>query len=153
MIRHRIITILLFVCIGVLYAHSGRTDKYGGHNNRKTGGYHYHNAGSIHHRSNPFQNHKSCGICYIGPAKPVFNTDRLEVIPGINSGDKDMIMITQSCLKYLGYDIGIIDGNIGDKTTVAINSFQRSKGLTVTGRTDPITTKLLLIAILAKVEN
>ena len=27
------------------YAHSGRTDASGGHHNRKTGGYHYHNSG------------------------------------------------------------------------------------------------------------
>ena len=26
------------------HAHSGRTDKYGGHRNRKTGGYHYHSG-------------------------------------------------------------------------------------------------------------
>lgn len=29
------------------YPHSGRTDKYGGHYNRKTGVYHYHNSGSV----------------------------------------------------------------------------------------------------------
>ncbi len=63
--RTRFITILLSVCIVVLYAHSGRTDKYGGHNNRKTGSYHYHNAGSVHHPNNPFQNHKTCGFCNV----------------------------------------------------------------------------------------
>ena len=36
---------LLLVC-GDAHAHSGRTDRYGGHYNRKTGGYHYHNSGS-----------------------------------------------------------------------------------------------------------
>lgn len=33
--------IFIFVASNVL-AHSGRTDSSGGHNNRKTGGYHYH---------------------------------------------------------------------------------------------------------------
>lgn len=28
------------------YGHSGRTDKFGGHHNRKTGEYHNHNSGS-----------------------------------------------------------------------------------------------------------
>ena len=47
----------LFKCISLLVltffvmssiaadAHSGRTDRYGGHYNRKTGEYHYHNRG------------------------------------------------------------------------------------------------------------
>ena len=33
-------------------AHSGRTDRYGGHNNRKTGGYHYHHGCSAHQHPN-----------------------------------------------------------------------------------------------------
>lgn len=37
--KHRIITIFLSVCVVILSAHSGKTDKYGGHNNRKTGSY------------------------------------------------------------------------------------------------------------------
>ena len=47
----------------VALSHSGRTDSRGGHNNRKTGGYHYHNAGSIHAPNNPYQDHTQCGIC------------------------------------------------------------------------------------------
>ena len=36
-------TILLISALAT--AHSGRTDSSGGHNNHKTGGYHYHNSG------------------------------------------------------------------------------------------------------------
>lgn len=38
---------LMAVCLSVtmIYAHGGRTDKYGGHTNRSTGEYHYHNGG------------------------------------------------------------------------------------------------------------
>lgn len=61
--KFRLVSILFSLCIVLLFAHGGRTDKYGGHNNRKTGGYHYHNVGSLHHPSNPYQNHKTCGIC------------------------------------------------------------------------------------------
>ncbi|MFA5839974.1 MAG: YHYH domain-containing protein [Candidatus Margulisiibacteriota bacterium] len=32
----------VFSLAAISFAHSGRTDKYGGHHNRKTGGYHYH---------------------------------------------------------------------------------------------------------------
>ena len=41
-----IFSILLFSAV-FAYTHSGRTDKYGGHYNRKTGGYHYHNSGTV----------------------------------------------------------------------------------------------------------
>ena len=34
------------------YTHSGRTDANGGHYNRKTGGYHYHNSGRSRPRPN-----------------------------------------------------------------------------------------------------
>ena len=39
------IGIIVFSHCSFLLAHSGRTDNYGGHFNRKTGEYHYHNSG------------------------------------------------------------------------------------------------------------
>ena len=44
-----ILSFLLFSAV-VTYTHSGRTDSQGGHYNRKTGTYHYHNSGTT--RSN-----------------------------------------------------------------------------------------------------
>jgi len=35
----------IFLISTLATAHSGRTDSSGGHNNRSTGGYHYHNSG------------------------------------------------------------------------------------------------------------
>ena len=40
-----ILLILLFSAV-IAYTHSGRTDRRGGHYNRKTGTYHYHNSGT-----------------------------------------------------------------------------------------------------------
>ena len=37
----------LVVISNNVYTHSGRTDKYGGHYDRKNGGYHYHNSGTV----------------------------------------------------------------------------------------------------------
>ncbi len=42
-------TLIIVLCPIATISHSGRTDKYGGHNNRKTGGYHYHNSGKINY--------------------------------------------------------------------------------------------------------
>lgn len=40
-----VLAILLFSAI-YAYTHSGRTDKWGGHHDRKNGGYHFHNSGT-----------------------------------------------------------------------------------------------------------
>jgi len=39
-----VLTLTLFYFF-LSFAHSGWTDKYGGHHDRKNGGYHYHNSG------------------------------------------------------------------------------------------------------------
>lgn len=39
------IFLILISIVSVSFAHSGRTDKYGGHYDRSTGTYHYHNGG------------------------------------------------------------------------------------------------------------
>ncbi len=49
---------IIAICLlvpSLVFPHSGRTDRYGGHNNRKTGGYHYHNAGKSSNSNNPYQ--------------------------------------------------------------------------------------------------
>ena len=43
----------LFVISNNVYTHSGRTDKYGGHHDRKNGGYHYHNPGTVPRPTTP----------------------------------------------------------------------------------------------------
>lgn len=60
MIRRALIILGLMLIAGVLfydsaYTHSGRTDANGGHYNRKTGEYHYHNSGRSRARLNTTQ--------------------------------------------------------------------------------------------------
>lgn len=43
-----VILLLLFCFTSVAYAHPGRTDEYGGHNETATGEYHYHHGYSAH---------------------------------------------------------------------------------------------------------
>ncbi len=56
MIKYLVIFLLIFTSVG--YTHSGRTDKNGGHTNRKTGEYHYHNKKSSSYDMN-MNNNKS----------------------------------------------------------------------------------------------
>ncbi|MCL6097078.1 MAG: YHYH domain-containing protein [Bacteroidetes bacterium] len=44
--RITIVLLALFIVTTISFGHGGRTDKNGGHYNRKTGEYHYHNGGS-----------------------------------------------------------------------------------------------------------
>lgn len=53
------ISIFLLVVCGAVYAHPGRTDKYGGHTEKSTGLYHFHNDdGSIVYGEKPTDNTK-----------------------------------------------------------------------------------------------
>ena len=45
-----------------LYAHSGRTDQSGGHYNRKTGEYHYHNSGHSSNKNNNEEEYLEIGL-------------------------------------------------------------------------------------------
>lgn len=71
--RKALICIIVIVfCTLIAYGHSGRTDASGGHRNRKTGGYHYHNSGRS--TSSPKMSLPSYGVSpkpAIGTRKPV----------------------------------------------------------------------------------
>jgi hypothetical protein len=50
--------LILFIILltpALIFPHSGRTDKFGGHNNLKTGKYHYHNVKKSRQANNPYQ--------------------------------------------------------------------------------------------------
>jgi hypothetical protein len=113
-----LVSILLF-SISTLFAHSGRTDKFGGHNNRKTGGYHYHNAGSVHDPNNPYQDHTKCGIC--PTSKSQKNQD------DITLSEEELITALQAGLKCMGYNISTIDRNMGSETKKAVRDFLKNK--------------------------
>ena len=104
----------LFTISVSLFSHSGRTDAYGGHNNRKTGGYHYHNAGSVHTADNPYQNNDTCGICN-----------------AINQ--KDKIAYLQKVMKDQKIYNGEITGKIDEETKAAIKKMQVKYGISQTG--------------------
>lgn len=111
-----LLTLLLIVGVAPLFAHSGGTDKYGGHNNRKTGGYHYHNAGSVHDANNPHQDHTTCGICSTSKKSSNSSSE-------VDLKSKDVILALQAGLKCMGYDIAEIDGIMGQETRDALSRY------------------------------
>lgn len=89
----------------IVFAHPGRTDKNGGHYNRKTGEYHYHNSGYSSYSSSTTQ----------------------------QSSYSDETYRVQIRLIELGYNPGPADGIRGGKTVEAIKQFQRDNGITADG--------------------
>lgn len=106
-------SVVVLAAIGI-FAHSGRTDKYGGHNNRKTGGYHYHNAGNTHAAGNPNQDHTKCGVCATSK-KVGIKKSSIEMV-----SEKETIIALQLGLKCLGYNISAVDGVLAHETNKAI---------------------------------
>lgn len=99
------IVIILVSLPLVVFAHSGRTDKNGGHYNRKTGEYHYHNSGYSSNTSSASQ----------------------------QSNYSDETYRIQVRLIELGYNPGPADGIRGTKTIEAIKQFQRDNNITADG--------------------
>lgn len=142
--KKKIIIILFFlIAFFSLSAHSGRTDAYGGHNNRKTGGYHYHNSGRKHSASNPYQNHTTCGIC-VEKATITRSTPTPTSTPRINENDTRKTIYTdyktisevQTFLKLLHYYSGNINGLLTSETKLALKKYQKDKKLLETGVID-----------------
>lgn len=114
---------LVFISSPVI-SHSGRTDKFGGHRDRKHGGYHYHNAGYAHARGNPYQNHKTCGVC-----TPPKNSSNKQPQSAAKSQPteisvEELIMALEAGLKCMGYEVDTPDGKLDKKTRAAVKKFR-----------------------------
>ncbi len=121
------------------HAHSGRTDKSGGHKDNKNasglGSYHYHCGGYSAHL------HKN-GICPYSTTTTKKSTQTTKSTTK-KSVTKSEIKSAQEKLNDLGYACGTPDGVIGEKTKKAIRSFQKDKGLKVDGTLNSETMKRL----------
>lgn len=115
-----VFSILILASIGI-FAHSGGTDKFGGHRDRKRGGYHYHNAGYAHAAGNPNQDHTKCGVCSTSK-KIAIKKSSVETV-----SQKETILALQLGLKCLGYKISTVDGVLGNETEKAIKELLREQ--------------------------
>jgi len=74
-------------------------------------------------------------------------TTRVEARGGAApEGGSPAVRAVQRRLAELGYDIGVADGGLGDRTWHALMSFQKVEGLARTGRIDEATTSALATA-------
>lgn len=117
----------------IVEAHGGRTDSSGGHKDNKNksglGSYHYHCDGNPAHLHND-------GICeYSSSAKAESTATTTESTATTASGENSVETIkqVQQALNDKGYDCGIADGIMGEKTKNAIEKFQKDNELTIDG--------------------
>lgn len=118
-------------------AHSGRTDKNGGHRDKKNvsglGSYHYHCGGY------PAHLHKN-GVCPYKSKKTTTKTTKK------NKVSASTIKKVQIALNKRGYSCGKPDGIMGKKTVAALKKFQKKNKLTVDGKIGSQVKKALKIS-------
>ncbi len=136
-----ILSLSLLAPMQTTFAHSGRTDAYGGHHDNKNvsglGSYHYHCGG------HPAHLHTN-GICpYSAKAKSkTTTTGKTSKYYKVSTVKK-----VQKKLNKLGYSCGKADGFYGNKTKKAIRKFQKKKNMTVNGKINKKLLKKLKIKI------
>ena len=103
-------------------AHSGRTNKSGCHNNRKTVGYHCHNGGT------------SRGSSY--------SASKLGIAGNSAATNYDIhaksqkVMTAQIALNSLGFNVGRVDGKLGSGTRTTVRRYQSNQKFITTGSID-----------------
>lgn len=61
----------------------------------------------------------------------------LALSAAVSAADQGLVRMAQQELVTLGYDPGVIDGQMGTKTAIAISKFQAEQGMEVTGEVSP----------------
>lgn len=142
-------TRLLYLLLipSLVFAHGGRTDKYGCHNDRKNGGYHCHNSGTTSQSLRTTTN--STNTNSAKPQALTAQQTNSQVRDANLAAYKDLVLKIQSALNQLGYSAGTPDGVLGKQTIKAIKHFQVDSDLAVDGKPS----YLLLENLLGKVEK
>jgi hypothetical protein len=121
----------LLLCLllipSLVFAHGGRTDKYGCHHDRKHGGYHCHNSGSPSPSPAVNSVNSSAGNANAQPlSSPVSDRNF--------AANKELVLKIQAELNRLQYPVGVPDGVLREKTVKAIKYFQVDNELMVDGK-------------------
>lgn len=120
----------------VAEAHSGRTDANGGHKDNKNksglGSYHYHCGGYSPHLHENGECPYSSTASTTSSSSSSTSSTSTSTASSVSSTD-DTIKQVQQALNDKGYDCGVADGIMGEKTKNAVEQFQKDNGLTIDG--------------------
>jgi len=142
-IKNALVLCLLLIPSLVL-AHGGRTNKYGCHNDRKNGGYHCHNGGSIPQSQNFNTSDNSTITNSTRPQSLKTQPANSQVRETNLAAYQKLVLETQSALNKLGYNAGKPDGVLGKQTVKAIQHFQVDNEMIVDGRPSYLLLEVLL---------
>ncbi len=78
-------------------------------------------------------------------SEPATTTTAAPALERSGGGSAD-VRAVQMRLAELGYDVGVADGGLGERTAHALMSFQKVEGLSRTGRVNEATTQALASA-------
>lgn len=142
-IKNALLLCLLLIPSLVL-AHGGRTDKYGCHNDRKNGGYHCHNSGTIPQTQSFRASNNSTTTNSTRPQSLTTQPANSQVRETNLAAYKKLVLETQSALNKLGYNAGNPDGVLGKQTIKAIQHFQVDNEMVVDGKVSYLLLEVLL---------
>lgn len=140
--NNKTLLLCLLLIPSLVFAHGGRKDKSGCHNDRKNGGYHCHNGGMPSQRLRTSTNSTNTNS-----AKPQSLTTQQansQVRDANFSAEKDLVLKIQSALNQRGYSAGEPDGVLGKQTIKAIQHFQVDNEMTVDGKPSYLLLEVLL---------
>lgn len=140
---NKALLLCLLLIPSLVSAHGGRTDKFGCHNDRKNGGYHCHNGGSVPKPQSTYTSGTSTK-----PQSLTAQPSNSQVREANLAAYKDLVLKTQSALNKLGYSAGEPDGVLGKQTIKAIKHFQVDSDMAVDGKPS----YLLLEVLRGKIE-
>jgi|GEM_PF-617703 len=140
---NKALLLCLLLIPSLVSAHGGRTDKSGCHNDRKNGGYHCHNSGSV---PKPQSIRTSNNATHTTSAKPQSLTAQptsSQVRDANLAAYKDLTLKIQTALNKRGYAAGEPDGVLGEQTVKAIKHFQVDSDMAVDGKASYFLLKVL----------
>lgn len=139
-------TLLLCLLLipSLVFAHGGRTDKYGCHNDRKNGGYHCHNSGTVPQSQNLRTPNNSTNTNSAKPQSLTTQPASSAVRDANHAEYKKLVSEIQTALNKLGYNAGNPDGVLGKQTIKAIQHFQVDNEMVVDGKPGYLLLEVLL---------
>ncbi len=141
---NKALLLCLLLIPSLVFAHGGRTDKFGCHNDRKNGGYHCHNGGSTPKPQSIRTFNNTTRTTSAKPQSLTIQPANSQVRDANIAAYKDLVLKIQSALNQLGYSAGEPDGVLGKQTVKAIKHFQVDNDMAVDGKASYVLLEVLL---------
>ena len=141
---NKALLLCLLLIPSLVSAHGDRTDKYGCHNDRKNGGYHCHNSGSVPKPQSIRTSDNATRTTSVKPQALTSQPTSSQIREANLAAYKDLLLKTQSALNRPSYSACEPDGILGKQTVKAIQHFQVDSDMAVDGKPSYLLLEVLL---------